>query len=159
MKPRTHWLRPCTGRCNAHPVSSEKYPPTSPHGGTYPSTSPYLILSRSNFSSMGSAANQGNSHVAAAWTQSMGNPVMQQVRMTLQPNRVGQVRDKHKSQGQRTPEIAAPVFRRQGRVRERHFLRPRRTPAEEERPPAAPVQVAAPRRRRRSRPPLSQSLG
>ena len=38
------------------------------------STRPYLTLMRSSFSSMGSAANQRNSQVAAAWMQSMGKP-------------------------------------------------------------------------------------
>lgn len=36
------------------------------------STRPYLSLMRSSLSSTGSAANQRKSHIAAAWTQSMG---------------------------------------------------------------------------------------
>lgn len=35
---------------------------------------PYLRLTRSSFSSIGSAANQRNNPVAAPWTQSMGKP-------------------------------------------------------------------------------------
>ena len=42
--------------------------------GVIHSTMPYFTLIRSSFSSMGSAANHRKSHVAAAWTQSMGNP-------------------------------------------------------------------------------------
>lgn len=39
------------------------------------SMSPYFTLIRSNFSSIGSAANQRKIQVAAAWTASTGKPV------------------------------------------------------------------------------------
>ncbi len=70
--PNTCEIRQTSRSCRQFPLSPwgwENY-------GVIHSTMPYFTLIRSSFSSMGSAANHRKSHVAAAWTQSMGNPEM-----------------------------------------------------------------------------------